>query len=95
MHFVVSWDLKAEGNRWAEINSAMLGGMHGYAWLRLLATFYILEIDSEGDWQVIHENLLSIAERYPGEINFLMSPIYDSDSDFFVYQMPDSDFYRT
>ena len=72
----------------------MLEGLRGYAWLRLLSTFYIMEIDFEEDWQKIHERLLSIAQDYPGEVNFLMSPIYECDSNFFVYHMPDSDFYR-
>ena len=95
MHFVISWDLRTEKNRWAEINSAMLEGLNGHDWIRLLSAFYILEIESEQDWQVIQKNLLSVAQRYSGEVNFLMSPIYDSDSNFFVYQIPENDFYRT
>lgn len=94
MHFIVSWDLKAQGDRWAEIDNALLGGLDGYSWLRLLSAFYIIEIDFEADWQRIHEKLLSVAQRYPDEANFLMSPIYYADSDFFVYHMPDADFYR-
>jgi hypothetical protein len=95
MHFIVSWDLRTQANRRPEIDHAMLDGLRGYAWIRLLSTFYILEIGSDQDWQVIHKNLLSIAQGYPGEVNFLMSPIYDTDSNFFVYQMPDSDFCQT
>ena len=95
MHFVISWDLRAEKNRWAEINNAMLEGLKGHEWIRLLPAFYILQIGSEQDWQVIQENLLSVAQRYSGEVNFLMGPIYDSDSNFFVYQIPENDFYRT
>jgi hypothetical protein len=95
MHFITAWDLKTEESRREEINSAMLEGLRGYSWVRLLSTFYIIEINFDRDWQVIHEKLLSTAQKYSGEINFLMSPIYNSDSDFFVLQMPDSDFYRT
>jgi hypothetical protein len=95
MHFVISWDLRTEQSRRAEINCAMVEGLHGYDWLRLLPSFYILEIESERDWRVIQEKLLTIAQSYSGEVNFLMSPIYDADSNFFVYQMPENDFYRT
>jgi hypothetical protein len=95
MHFVVSWDLSAEQDRWVEINRAMLEALNSHDWLRLLPAFYILEIESEKDWQVIQDKLLSAAQRYSGEVNFLMSPIYDSDSNFFVYQMPENSFYRT
>lgn len=72
----------------------MLEGLNGYPWLRLLSSFYILDIDSQSDWNVIHERLLSAAERFRGEVNFLMSPIYDFDSDYFVYDMPEKNFYR-
>jgi hypothetical protein len=91
----VSWELKAQGNRRSEINNAMLEGLYGYSWLRMLSSFYILDIDSEHDWNVIHQRLISAAERFKGEVNFLMSPIYDFDADYFVYEMPEKDFYRS
>ena len=94
MHFVVSWELKPQGKRSGEINSAMLEGLSGCSWLRMLSSFYIVDIDSERDWNVIHERLLATAERFKGEVNFLMSPIYDFDSDYFIYEMPGRDFYR-
>jgi hypothetical protein len=78
-----------------EINKAMLEGLQGYSWLRMLSSFFILDIDSERDWDVIHERLLSAAERFKGEVNFLMSPIYDLDSDYFVYEMPEDDSYHS
>ncbi len=94
MHFIVSWDVKEGGRLSREVNDAMIGSLYGYSWLRLLNTFYIVDIDSGQDWNIIQEKLLSAAQRYPGEINFLMSPIYDCDSNFFVYDMPDEDFYK-
>jgi len=95
LHFIVSWELKTQGNRQMEINKAMLEGLHGYSWLRLLSSFYILDIESEHDWNMIHERLLSTAERFKGEVNFLMSPVYDFDSDYFIYEMPERDFYQS
>jgi len=94
MHFIVSWDAKSGGNLSPEMNDAMIGTLYGYSWIRLLNAFYIVDIDSGQDWNVIQEKLLSAAQRYAGEINFLMSPIYDCDSNFFVYDMPDEDFYK-
>jgi hypothetical protein len=91
----VSWELKAQGNRKVEINNAMLEGLRGYSWLRMLSSFYILDIDSQHDWNMIHERLLATAEQFKGEINFLMSPIYDFDSDYFVYEMPEDDSYHS
>lgn len=95
MHFVVAWETQSQGERSDEITSAMLDGLLGYSWIRLLRTFYVLNIDSEHDWNIIHEKLLAIAAHFSGEVNFLMSPIYSLDSDFFVYDMPDKDFYRS
>jgi hypothetical protein len=95
MHFVVAWETQAQGERWDEINSAMQGGLLGYSWVRLLRTFYVLNVDSEHDWNIVHEQLLGIAAHFSGEVNFLMSPIYYLDSDFFVYEMPDKNFYHS
>jgi hypothetical protein len=91
----VSWELKAQGNRRSYINNAMMESLDGYSWLRMLSCFYILDIDSERDWNVIHERLLYTAEKFKGEVNFLMSPIYDFDSDYFIYEIPEKDFYQS
>ena len=95
MHFIVSWDVKSGGILSTEMNDAMIGSLYGYSWIRLLNAFYIVDIDSGQDWNIIQEKMLSAAQRYAGQINFLMSPIYDCDSNFFVYDMPDEDFYKT
>ena len=95
MHFVVAWESETQDNRWNEINKNLENSLSGYSWLRLLRTFYILEIDEERDWHIVHERLLAVAAHFPGEFNFLMSPIYDLDSNYFVYEMPDKGFYRS
>ncbi|HMK48622.1 MAG TPA: hypothetical protein VK435_01095 [Thermodesulfovibrionales bacterium] len=95
MHFIVSWEIEPGCNRQDTINNAMLGALGGHSWIRLLSSFYVIEIEYDSDWSVIHNNLLSIAERFSGKVNFLMSPIYDQDSEFFVYQMPEKGYFRT
>ena len=95
MHFVVAWETQSQGERLTEINNAMQNGLTGYSWIRLLRTFYVLDVTSERDWSIVHEKLLSIAAHFSGEINFLMSPIYYHDSDYFVLEMPDKDFYHS
>ena len=77
MHFVVSWDIKGKGQRWTEINDVMKEGLNGYAWVRPLTTFYIVKVNSQYDWNSVHENLLTVAKRYPNEVNFVMSPLMD------------------
>jgi hypothetical protein len=95
MHFVVAWETKSQGERSNEINSVMEEGLLGYSWIRLLRTFYVLDVYSEDAWSIVHEKLLAIAAHFPGEVNFLMSPMYYLDSDYFVYEMPDKDFYQS
>ena len=76
MHFGVSWDIEAEGQRWTEINNAMKKGLSGYSWVRPLATFYIVKVNSQYDWNFIHKNLTGVAEKiYPRKVNFVMGPL--------------------
>ena len=95
MHFVVAWETQSQGKRRNELTSAMEKGLMGYSWVRLLSMFYVVDMNSERDWSIIHEKLLAIAAHFSGEVNFLMSPIYYLDSDYFVYEMPDQNFYHS
>jgi hypothetical protein len=95
MHFVVAWETQSQGERRNEITSAMEKGLSGYSWIRLLSAFYVLDVYSEQAWNIVQEKMLAIAAHFPGEVNFLMSPIYYHDSDYFVYEMPDKDFYHS
>ncbi|MEW6001778.1 MAG: hypothetical protein AB1638_03905 [Nitrospirota bacterium] len=94
MHLIVSWRIKPSGKRFTEIDDAMRLGLDGYSWIQPLSGFYIIEIFSRLDWNVIQERLLSIAQNFSGEVNFLMSPVYDAETDYFVYHIRDDDFYR-
>lgn len=77
MHFVVSWDIKAEGQRWTEINDAIKEGLSGHSWVRPLTTFYIVKVNSQDDWDLIRENIVTLAKTYSKELNFVMSPLMD------------------
>jgi hypothetical protein len=92
MHLIVSWDISSEGSRRQEINTAMKEQLIGYTWIHPLTTFYILNVDYEGQWEAVRNKLYSVAEHYSGEVNFLMSPLYEQESDFFIYTIPDNDF---
>jgi hypothetical protein len=94
MHFIVSWEVKAGDKKMPEMHNAVKDTLLGYSWVRLLNSFYVIDINSEREWTIIQEKLLDVAQRYSGKVNFLMSPIYDFDSDFFVYSMPNEDFYE-
>jgi hypothetical protein len=57
-------------------------------------SFYIVEIISQFDWNRIQERLLSIAQGFADEVNFIMSPVYHEETDYFVFHIPDDNFYR-
>jgi hypothetical protein len=94
MHLIVSWDIGSSGERCAEIDDAMKQGLNGYSWIQPLSKFYILEIFSQLDWITIQERLLSIAQYYSDEMNFIMSPVYFEETDYFVFRIADDDFYK-
>jgi hypothetical protein len=75
MHFVVSWDIKAEGEKWKEVNKAMREAIGDYSWVRPLTTFYIIKVNSGNDWNIIQKNLVSIVKKFPEKIHFVMSPL--------------------
>ncbi len=94
MHLIVSWDIRASGERRAEIDGAMKQGLDGYSWIQALSSFYIVEIISQFDWNRIQERLLSITQSFADEVNFIMSPVYHEETDYFVFHIPDDNFYR-
>lgn len=77
MHFVVFWEIKPEEQRWTEINHAMKEGLSSYSWICPPTTFYIVKVNSQSDWDFIYGNLATLAKRYSGEVNFIMSPLME------------------
>ncbi len=80
MHCVISWDIKADGQKWTEINNAMKEGLTAYSWVRALTTFYIVKVNSQNDSHHIHKKLATIAKTHPGKVNFVMSPLMQGGS---------------
>ena len=94
MHLIVSWKIEETSEKSTEIDDAMKQGLGGYSWIQPLSGFYIMEIYSQLDWITIQERLLSIAAYYFDEMNFIMSPVYYEETDYFVFRIPDDNFYR-
>lgn len=94
MHVIISWEIRAAEEKHARIDNAMRMGLAGYSWIHPLSMFYILDIPSAFDWHIIQGRLLSIAQNYSSEVNFLMSPVYDDETDYFVFSIPDDDFHE-
>ena len=77
MHFIVSWDIRVSGPKVNKINAAMKKGLSGYSWVRPLKTFYIVNVNSQDDWDSIRKSLVSTVNKYPRMVIFVMSPLME------------------
>jgi hypothetical protein len=77
MHFVLSWDIQAEGDEWSEVNKAMKLCLEGYSWVKPLSTFYIVKVSSQDEWEWIKEDLKEVAKNTDLTVHFVVSPLMD------------------
>ncbi len=76
MHFSVSWDIQAQGEKHTLINDEMAAVIKNYSWIKPLTTYYIVKVNSQADWQSVLDNLGKIVERHQGtQIRFVMTPL--------------------
>ncbi len=75
MHFVVSWDISASGERWKTLNDKMREKLSAYSWVRPLTTLYVVKVASQETWDSILTALTDVCKENPKEINFIMTPL--------------------
>ncbi|BBO73474.1 hypothetical protein DSCW_08910 [Desulfosarcina widdelii] len=75
MHFVISWDISAQGDDWTRLNDQMREMLNPYSWARPLSTFYIVQVESQEAWDLILKQMGEFTQGAPYNINFLMSPL--------------------
>lgn len=75
MHFVISWDISAQGTEWTDLNDKMRAILKPYSWARPLTTFYVVNVPSQETWNKILAELSTFAKGHPNKINFIMSPL--------------------
>lgn len=73
MHFVISYDLSAEGTRRAEIEDRMEKILAPYQHVKRLTTFYVVRVADQSEWDSIRNNLNSLSNDIPEELHFIMS----------------------
>ena len=74
MHVVVSWDIKASGERWTQIDTMMKEALQPYSCVQPLSTFYIVQINETNDQRVIYQSLKALTESFPEKVQFVMTP---------------------
>ena len=59
MHFVLSYDLSATGERRSSIEERIDNILSPYRHVRRLTTFFIIHIQNEAQWEAIRSSLIS------------------------------------
>ena len=75
MHFILSWDINAEGTEWDKINSLLKDRIEEYSWVRPLRSFYIIRVSEPQDWHKIRDALIEVAKSSEIRIHFLIGPL--------------------
>lgn len=75
MHFVISWDIQAEGEEWKNANDTLKKCLSGYSWVKPLTTLYIVKIRNEEAYDSIKESLKEVASTASITIHFVVTPI--------------------
>lgn len=80
MHFVLSYDLSASGERRTEIENQIEQILAPYKYIRRLSTFYIIHIDVASEWDTILSKLVDLSQNIAEKFQFIMSPTMPSGS---------------
>ena len=74
MQVLVSWDIKAEGAEWKELNEELKACLEGYSWVKPLSTLYIVQVEDAHDLLNLKESLTEVCRDHPKLIHFVMGP---------------------
>jgi hypothetical protein len=80
MHFVLSYNLEASGERLTEIKKQIEDILSPYQHVERLSTFYIIHVDLASEWDTILSRLADLSKKIPERLHFIMSPTMPSDS---------------
>lgn len=75
MHFVLTYDLSAEGARRAEIESRIEDILKPYVHVKRLTTFYIVHVSDINGWEQIRQVLTNLSQSISEKFHFIMTPL--------------------
>ena len=75
MHFVLTYDLSAEGERRTDIENRIENTLAPYIHVKRLSTFYIIQVNGYVEWEAIRSSFTSIAQNISERFHFIMSPL--------------------
>jgi hypothetical protein len=74
VHVAISWDITADGERWKQVDERMRAAIQRYPWVRPLSTFYVVQISSESDRNLLQDSLVAVAKSAGVTVHFLITP---------------------
>lgn len=80
MHFVLSYDLGASGERRVEIENQIEQILAPYRHVKRLTTFYIVHITVASEWDTILSKMSELSQSVTESLHFIMSPPMPSGS---------------
>lgn len=80
MHFVLSYDLGATGEKRREIEHRIESILNPYRHTKRLSTFYIVHIQTNTEWETIRTALTSLSREIVERFHFIMSPVMSEGS---------------
>ena len=74
MHFVLTYDLSAQGERRAEIETRIEQILNPYVHVKRLTTFYIIHVNDVASWEQIRLSLTNLSQSIQETFHFIMAP---------------------
>jgi hypothetical protein len=77
MHFVLSYDLGATGERRTQIENEIHSIIAPYRNVKCLTTFYVIHVSNHSEWELMRQQLSNYSTRISEKLNFIMTPLMD------------------
>jgi hypothetical protein len=75
VHFVVSWDISAQGQRRTTIDEALKKALGTHSWVRPLTTFYVVQVYGTPAYDQVIDSLTRVAQAYPSDVHLVITPL--------------------
>lgn len=75
MHFALTYDLSAQGQRRAEIEKRIEEILNPYVHVKRLSTFYVVHVNDTAEWEQIRQSLTNLSQAIQETFHFIMTPL--------------------
>ncbi|HKJ66907.1 MAG TPA: hypothetical protein VKA68_03035 [bacterium] len=75
MHFIITWEIYAEGEEEKELDQQMKACLDGYNIVQILSTTCVVKVDEQQLYAELHKRWSEVSESNRGKLEFIMSPL--------------------